>query len=660
LTCVSGQSRDSLIYILNNGLEKNDTDRFNLLCKVISSPGDDENNKVYCEQAVKLAEKLKLDAAKPYYYLGYSYVDGKNLPAALDNFIKAANYYKKTGNNHRLGATYMAIAETYNKQGNHHNEIYYMGQALKIFENTRDTLSLATEMNNLGYAYYSNEQYDSALFFYSRAQNLFLRIHDSINYAYCIGNMGLVYFKLSEYDLAKKYLLKGIGSLTKNDDERPAIEFNIAYAGILMNEGNISKAHSLATKAFNKADELGIEEYKGAAAWLLAQIYRNSGRYDSAFRYITEYIRTNDTLQSVSNIRKMADLRTAFEVGQKQSEVEILQKSKVFRGIVILGLVVILILAIGLIVVYYMSLKRSKKLMAELDERRVLLEKQSTELKKKNDQIIKTNEELKQLYEITNSQKEEIISSINYAQRIQMAILPPETYITELINENFVFYKPKEIVSGDFYWIKQIDHHIVLVAADCTGHGVPGAFMSMLGIGYLNEIVQNKKEIRANQILNELRKEIKHSLRQTGKKEESREGIEMALCVIDTTTSVLQYSGAFNSLYIISSTSGKPQLTEIKADMMPVGVHFLSDKSFTNHEIKLEIGDTFYIFTDGFIDQAGGNKNTRFGSKNLKKLLLKICDQPMFEQRDILERKFNEWKGDQAQRDDILIIGARI
>jgi serine phosphatase RsbU (regulator of sigma subunit) len=277
-----------------------------------------------------------------------------------------------------------------------------------------------------------------------------------------------------------------------------------------------------------------------------------------------------------------------------------------------------------------------------------------------NNKILQTNEELKQLYEISNSQKEEIISSITYAQRIQRAILPPETYITELINENFIFFKPKDIVSGDFYWIKQIKQYIILVSADCTGHGVPGAFMSMLGISYLNEIVQRKELTQANEILNELRKEIKHSLRQTGKKDESRDGIDMAMCVIDTKNCIMQYSGAYSPLYIISNINGESSFKEIKADMMPVGVHFSSDKPFTNHEIQLEIGDTFYISTDGFIDQIGGKDNTRYSSQRLKKLLFTIHDQPMYEQKEILEKTLKNWMGLNPQRDDILVIGARV
>jgi serine phosphatase RsbU (regulator of sigma subunit) len=347
-------------------------------------------------------------------------------------------------------------------------------------------------------------------------------------------------------------------------------------------------------------------------------------------------------------------------VKKKQTEVEILEKNKLFQRIVILGLAVILLLAMGLILLYYLNLKRSGKLMAALDERRIMLEKQSSELREMNDTIVTANEELKKLYEITSAQKEEIISSITYAERIQKAILPPEAYITELINEHFILYKPKEIVSGDFYWIKQINQYIILVSADCTGHGVPGAFMSMLGISYLNEIVQRKEITQANQVLNELRKEIKRALRQTGKKEESRDGIDMAICVIDVNSNLMQYSGAFTPLYIISNIEGQPVLKEIKADMMPVGVHVLSDKPFTNHEIKLEIGDTFYISSDGFIDQLGGSNQTRFGSKHFKELLLEIYDKPLFEQKVILQQTLEDWMGENPQRDDILVIGARL
>jgi serine phosphatase RsbU (regulator of sigma subunit)/Tfp pilus assembly protein PilF len=661
LTVIRGQSIDSLLYLLNHNLVRNDSDKFILLCRIIENSADVKKDLNYCEQAVKLAEKLHLNPARPYYYLGYSFLYSGDPASALEYFIKAANYYKEYGSDKSLASIYVAMADVYNMQNNHHNAKYYLKNAIEIFRKEKDSAALVSALQNLGYINLGSGLYDTALIVFSTTGEIFQKLGDTDKYAYCLGNAGLAYSRLSDFGKAEDYLLRAIEILKKRDDEYPVTEFMIEYAGILQHKGEIKKAIACATQAFESAVKNGYKEYEGSAAYRLALLYKTSGKYDSAFYYQSLYINVNDSIKSGEYIiQKMADLRTEFEVAKAHAEVKLSEQKRFILRIVTFGLAVILLLAVGLIVLYYYNLKRSKMLTAELDERRILLEKQSKELLKQNDKIIKANEELKQLYEIANNQKEEIISSINYAQRIQTAVLPPETYITELINENFIFYKPKEIVSGDFYWIKQINQYIILTAADCTGHGVPGAFMSMLGISYLNEVVQRMEFPQANQILNELRKEIKHSLRQTGKKEESRDGIDMALCVIDTKNSVMQYSGANSPLYIISNTNGEPVFKEIKADMMPVGVHFSGDKSFNNHEIQLEIGDTFYIFTDGFIDQIGGRANTRFSSKKFKKLLLQIHSQPLFEQKEILEQILKDWMREQPQRDDILVIGARV
>ena len=657
---IFGQSTDSLLYLLNNNLVEDDSAKYELLCEIIANTTDLESNLQYCDQAIELAEELNIMPAKPYILKGTCYLNSGNLALALECFIKAANNYEKYDYNEGLADAYQYIAETYNQQENRDNAKYYLKRAIKIYEKEKDSTRLATALLNLGYTNYSMDQFDSALVLFSTTSDLFKKLDKPIGYAYSLGNSGLAYSGLSDFEKAEEYLLPAIEILTQEGDERAVTEYVIKYASILQQKGEIKKAITCANRGFVKAIQNGIKEYERDAAQTLAQLYEITGMYDSAYHYQSLYISANDSIKSDENIQKMADLRTEFEVAKKQAEVEILEKNKLFQRIVILGLAIILFLAMGLVLIYYLNLKLSRKLTADLDERRLLLEKQSSELKEKNDRIIMANEELKQLYEITNSQKEEIISGINYAQRIQKALLPPEAYITELINENFILYKPKEIVSGDFYWLKQINQYIILVAADCTGHGVPGALMSMLGISYLNEIVQRKAITKANQVLNELRKEIKHSLRQTGKKEESRDGIDMAIIVFDTAKSLMQYSGAFIPLYIISNIERKPVFKEIKPDMMPVGVHYSGDISFTNHEIKLEIGDTLYLSTDGYTDQNGGSDNTRFGKKNFKKLLSEIHDQPLFEQKEILEQTLNEWMGKHPQRDDILVIGARL
>ena len=239
-------------------------------------------------------------------------------------------------------------------------------------------------------------------------------------------------------------------------------------------------------------------------------------------------------------------------------------------------------------------------------------------------------------------------------------MLPPEQYFHEVLNDAFILFKPRDIVSGDFYWIKQVKQYTILAAADCTGHGVPGAFMSMLGMSFLNEIVFRREITQANQVLNELRKQIRNSLRQHGQPEESKDGIDMALCVIDEKNNTLQYSGANNPLYLIRDKNGEPELTEYKADRMPLGYYQGQFNPFTNNDIKLEYGDVFYLFSDGFIDQKGGKDNKKFMSKKFKDLLIKIHQEPLQEQQKILDKTLADWMGENSQIDDILVVGVRV
>lgn len=316
---------------------------------------------------------------------------------------------------------------------------------------------------------------------------------------------------------------------------------------------------------------------------------------------------------------------------------------------------------------YRFQEKAKEELEIKVKERTVEIVEKNEILKKQKEKITEQRDEVEDQRNFAIKQKEQIeiqnksiTDSIKYAKRIQSAILTPVSYINELLNENFIFYKPRDIVSGDFYWVKQVNQYIIIVAADCTGHGVPGAFMSMIGISYLNEIVQRREITQANMVLNELRSQIKHSLRQHGKIDESQDGLDMAMCVIDTKSKMMQYSGAYNPLYLIKDINGKPELKEIKADRMPVSFQYGKDKSFTNHDIQLEMGDTFYIFSDGFIDQIGGEDNKKYLSKNFKKLLLEIHTKPMYEQKVILDETLQNWMKGNSQVDDIIVIGVRM
>ena len=668
---VNGQPVDSLLYVIDNDLVQNDAEEYDLLCQVIPEIDEPETRIRYCDRAIELAQKLEILPAQPYELKGNAYADVGKYALALEYLIEAAGYYEQNEDYRSLGRTYNSVGIIYNLQGNRENEKRYLQMASKILEQEKDSFSLPYVLHNLGYFNYTMGQYDTALVVLSQTLDQFKELDDPYNYYVCLGNLGLVHSRLSELDQAEAYLRTAIDTLARLDDNYALPEFMIEYADIQWQKGETKQAKDYASRALNITDS---PNYERDASSLLARIYANSGRYDSAYYFQSIFITANDSVKNIESVQEMANLQTKYEVGRKQAEVEVLEKKKQNQRIAIIGLAIILMLAIGLVSLYYTYLKRSRKLTEALEERRVLLEKHSAELKEKNERILRTNEQLKQLNDEINAQKEEIESqrdylftqkeeiteSINYAQRIQSAMLPPESYVNELLDKVFILFKPRDIVSGDFYWFKQVNKYTIIAAADCTGHGVPGAFMSMLGMSYLNEIVQRREITQANQVLNEMRSQIIHSLRQHGRPEETKDGIDMAICVLDQKTRMMQYGGANNPLYIIRGTTGKPELIEIKPDRMPVGYYQGRFKTFTNNDIQLEHGDVFYLFSDGYVDQKGGKDEKKFLSKNFKNLLIKIHQEPMLEQKRILEKTLTKWMGDQPQIDDILVIGVRI
>jgi phosphoserine phosphatase RsbU/P len=276
------------------------------------------------------------------------------------------------------------------------------------------------------------------------------------------------------------------------------------------------------------------------------------------------------------------------------------------------------------------------------------------QLKYKTDEIRKMNLLLEQ-------KNHDITDSILYASYIQQAILPSRDILDEKVPDNFILYKPKDIVSGDFYWFKQIKNLLYIAAADCTGHGVPGAFMSILGILMLNEKVSRRRITPPNYVLTELRKKIKNTLHQYGQSQ-SNDSIDMAFCLINYDNDTLYYAGANFPLYLIRN-NGTPDKVEFivkKADKMPVGKHPNDNKSFTNHRIKLQHGDRLYIFSDGYFSQFGGKKNKKFKVRRFQELLLSIQDKAMPEQQEILDQTIEEWRGINEQVDDIMVIGIQI
>jgi len=481
--------------------------------------------------------------------------------------------------------------------------------------------------------------------------------------------------------------------------------------------GKESKAMNSYTKALELSKSARYEILASQCFEAIIKIYQKNKDYKAAFENMVQYMAFRSASSITFERQKIAILETQYaeekkikeetkqELAQVDSnlnvvkgEKETLVKDTANKGIAINDLTIetneqkltiiekeeqnrrqrqwliafisffIVILAFSILL--YLQVRAKKKANrllllrnAEIMEQKEEITVQAEQLLEKNAQIQESNEEIKtqsEQLEFVNKelryQHEQITDSIVYARRIQTVMLPQQDLIDEILGESMVLYKPRDIVSGDFYWIKKIKNFAIFAAADCTGHGVPGAFMSMLGMSFLNEIVSKSRFDTPNEILNTLRKRIKKSLNQTGKELESTDGMDIALCVIDTENNLLQYSGAYNPLYIIRNN----ELNIIKADKQPVAIH-IKEIEFTNHEFQLQKGDCIYLFSDGYKDQFGGTNGQKFKSKKFNQLLLDIHQKPMKEQYQILDKEIIDWMGKQnSQIDDILIMGVRI
>ncbi|MGQ1785301.1 SpoIIE family protein phosphatase [Saccharicrinis sp. GN24d3] len=318
---------------------------------------------------------------------------------------------------------------------------------------------------------------------------------------------------------------------------------------------------------------------------------------------------------------------------------------------------------------------------AELEDKVV---ERTREIAKQKEEIEDQKEEIETQLELVirqkdtiEAQQQQILDSIRYAKRIQTAIMPPEDLLQNAFCDHFVLNNPRDIVSGDFYWNVKKDNKLFIAVADCTGHGVPGAFLSILGISYLNEIV-SVNNYDASEILGRMREALIFSLHQKGKEGEARDGLEIALCILDLENNTLQYAGANRPLYLVrknhngQSNEEKPnsnlqvirqgdyRMLKYRPDSMPIGIYYDAVSPFTNNDITVQPGDSFYLFTDGYVDQIGGPKRKTYRVKYFRELLFAIQDKKMSEQREILQQNIKKWQGELVQTDDILVLGVKI
>jgi serine phosphatase RsbU (regulator of sigma subunit) len=422
----------------------------------------------------------------------------------------------------------------------------------------------------------------------------------------------------------------------------------MSYANLIMGSIYLEmKEYNKAIECYNLvktfAEPAGIKELMRDAYAGLSQCYELKKDNANALLFHKKYAVIKDSLTDELNNQQVRDLEINYETENKNKEIELLTQRTVNQGLEAdkrkMMLVVTLASLLGAVIlslVLYNRFRLKKKSHQQLEQTNIEINNQ------------------KSLIEIKNK---EITDSINYAQRIQRVLLTSDKYISKYLNDFFILNKPKAIVSGDFYWAVEIDNSFIVVTADCTGHGVPGAFMSLLGINYLNEIVIEQKITQPDLILNALRSAIIEALNPEGSSEaEGKDGMDMVLCKYDFANMQLTFSCANNPLWVYR----QEELMEFKADKMPVGKSPKEDMPFTLQTVALQKGDVVYAFTDGYADQFGGPKGKKFMYKQLKDALASNIALPMKEQKSLLAANMLNWQGNLEQVDDIIIIGVRI
>lgn len=383
---------------------------------------------------------------------------------------------------------------------------------------------------------------------------------------------------------------------------------------------------------------------------------------------LSEEVAKQEALERQKQVLEQKQRLDQLELEKQKSD-----KQALVGTVIGVGVLMLLILA------SLISTRRKKQLLAEQKQ---VIEEKNRDLEQKNEEISTQRDEIEAQRNMVFEQKQaieayndEIMKSIEYAKRLQAAALPVITELNEKVKDQFVFFRPRDVVSGDFYWFAEVEGKLVVTVADCTGHGVPGAFMSMMGMSLLKELVQKEYITHPGVILRRMRKEIINTMGQKGISGEQRDGMDLALITYDPQERKIDYAGAYNSLYIVRNKilpapqleigklepdqeNGSFVLYEVPADKMPIA-HFDRMDKFRNHEIPVYEGDTIYMFTDGFADQFGGVKGKKFMYKPFKRLLLKNAQLPLEKQQDLLSVILDEWMGDIAQVDDICVMGLR-
>ncbi len=639
---------------------------------------------------------------------------------AVDEYKSALNNFEESENNNYKKETYTSLAFVYEAMKEYEIAIETLKKAIDNCD-PNDVASKAKLNDNLASIYTKIQQYEEALKLYEENIVIEGNNNNEVELVKTLNNAATIYLELKNYEKAEEYLLRAIeldntnktysqlNNLARVYYETNKVEeaittykkisegesSNLSKAKALHNIGKIYYKNQNYTEAdiyLKKSNEIAETDnffsIKKSNNYLLADIIAKTSACDTNFIDFKKYL-SNEELKALENESLLMDYKEKYLIAdanvkliatigrqdteltknrekiklqeaekqllEKDKQAEIIKNERQKRWIISLSIGIFLILLLTIFAVLQLILKR--KAFNELKTKNAQIIMQNEEISAQAEDLLNKNEKITQMHSDLKKQNTKIKSSITYANTIQTAILPNTDLINKQIKDYFIFYKPKDIVSGDFYWLSNLNKDEYMFAcSDCTGHGVPGAMMSMLGIGLLNEIVNENKVTTPGIVLYNLKDMIIKSLNQGAAEYKVRDGMDMVLVKINTKTMKGEFAGANNPLIIVRN---KKIITYQPTDM-PVGAYyFKKDAPFENIEFDIEKGDAMYMFSDGFQDQIGGPRRKKYFKRNFLKLLLDNNDKTMVQQKEILKSEFVKWRGKLRQIDDISVVGIK-
>jgi serine phosphatase RsbU (regulator of sigma subunit) len=599
--------------------------------------GDYPNAVNYFQQALETFEFIgyKKGIANMLNNQGVIYNNQGNDARALELYLKSLKISEEINDSVRIVTALINIGLIYSKKENtlDQAESYYL-RALPISEELEYFDAIGTVSVNLGELLYAKKDLQGALGYFEKSREAFQKTN-SISLPVTFISIGKIYADLKDFENAIKYQEQALQFATERSAKYEMTLALLGLANTFQQKGDIRKALYYYKQSERIANEIGAKYILQSNYEGLSSAYSRLSDYKNAYLYQAKLSALKDTIFSETSQLQISQLQVQSQIEAMLSENEILKRDVKLREaknqqqtIVIFFLLLGVVSISIFMAVLIRTIKLKKKANAELADKNTLI----------------------------TLQKKEITDSIQYASRIQAAMLTPESQIAKYLPENFILFRPRDIVSGDFYWFAENEGRIICIAADCTGHGVPGAFMSMLGIAFLNEIISKNPEITANEILNEMRKQVVSSLRQGGQTGETTDGMDVSLIILDKNKKRIEYAGANNPLILIRNN----ELMEYKPDKMPIGFHYADELPFTVNYIEIEKGDMIYLFSDGFSDQFGGPDGKRLMIRRFRNFLMEVYQKDLSLQKQILEQRLEEWKGETDQIDDILLVGIRI